>query len=160
MQLKSVEDDYAIIDGFLLNTQLACNLTFLSLVLDKYNPLRRSGAYKSKIITTPEDPGSLSIPGRDSYERQVHMKPGAAFWGYTFIATKGSFSWQVKDACTDVPLLSEVVYSVPTGPPYPQQLLSKLLIVPEPGLLNVEICSLIDGASSNVQLILWGGEPA
>jgi hypothetical protein len=160
MPMKEILDDYPVIDGFTLNTTLRCDLSFEAMVLDKYKYLRRAKGLRTKILTIPEDPASIVIPARDSYEYEVKCKPGAAYWGYTFVASKGNFSWSVREACTEEPLVSEVVLSCASGPPYPQQFLSKLLVVPIPGLLTVTICSLVSSDTANVQLILWGGEPA
>lgn len=149
-------DDYPIIDGFLLKTQLRCNFTYLSLAIREYEPLRRSGNLRSRSWTIPNDPANQSIPARDSFEYQVFMLPGSAIWGYTFLGTKGLFSCQITEDCTDVPVFSEPIASTGSNK---QQFLSKLLVIPEPALLNVQICSLAASDTFGVQVILWGGEP-
>lgn len=160
---------YPIIDGFLYNTQLRCNLTFLSLALAEYEALRRSGAYRSKSWLVPQDANAIPIPARNSYEYQVEVIPGSAIWGYTFTGVNvlddddptlnGVFSFQVTDSCNDVKLFSEFV-TKPTGAPtYRQQLLSRLHICAEPGLLHVEIASTFGADQTGAQLILYGGEP-
>jgi len=149
--------NYPIIDGFLLDTTLRCNLTFKSLALANYEALRRAGAYRSKMWTVPTDPANVSIPARDAFEYQCFLPPGSAVWGYIFNAPQNQFSFQVKDACTDVPIWSEPIVS--TGQRRKQQRLSKLLVVGNPGLLSVEICNLTSNAQTGIQLILCGGIP-
>jgi hypothetical protein len=149
-------DDYPIRDGFLQNTQLKCDLTFLALAVNEYRAIRRSGGLRARVWLIPEDAKATAIPSRDAYEYQVYLEPGSAIWGYSFVASAGQFSWQVTDDCTDVPLLSEPVTSLGTGV---QQLLSKPLVISMPGLLNVQICSLAAADTFGVQLALWGGEP-
>lgn len=148
--------DYPVIDGFLLKTQLRCNLTFLSLAVREYEALRRSGNLRSRVWTIPNDPANQSIPARDAFEFQTFMLPGSAIWGYTFIGAKSQFSCQITDSCTDVPLFSEPIVSTGSNK---QQFLSKLLVIAEPGLLNVQICSLAASDTFGVQVALWGGEP-
>jgi hypothetical protein len=147
-----------IIDGFLFNTRLKCNLQFLPMALDQYEPLRRAGAFKTWILTVPEDPQSSPIPAFDAFEYQTRCKPGSTYWAYSLIGAAGSFSVQITDSCTDVPLFSEVILS--TGDSNAVQCpLPRLLIVPEPGLLNVQICNLTSENVTGVQFILWGGQP-
>jgi hypothetical protein len=148
--------DYPVIDGFLLKTQLRCNLTFLSLAVREYEALRRSGNLRCRAWTIPNDPANQSIPARDALEYQVFMLPGSAIWGYTFLGAKGQFSFQATDSCTDVSLFSETIASSGSNR---QQLLSKLAVVAEPGIMNVQICSLAASDTFGVQVILWGGEP-
>jgi hypothetical protein len=150
-------DEYPIVDGFLLNTGLKCDLTFMALAIGQYIAVRRSGGLRSRTWLIPEDSQANPIPARDAYEYQVYMDPGSVIWAYTFLAPAGLFSWQVTESCTDVPLLSEPVTSL--GVLNVQQLLTKPLVVGAPGLLNVQICSLATEDTTGVQLILWGGEP-
>jgi hypothetical protein len=120
---------------------------------------------------TPESTQSFSIPAFDSFEQEVTCVPGSAIWGFTFftdaVSPNKNMSFQVRESCTDVPLISEFIrtdsFSLPKndGQPsgvYGQNLLSKLLVVPSPGLLTVEIANLTSSAQKG-QLILWGGEP-
>lgn len=148
--------DYPVADGFLLKTSLRCNLTFLSLAVKEYEPLRRSGSLRCRAWTIPNDPANQSIPARDALEFQVFMLPGSVIWGYSFIGSKGQFSCQITDDCTDVPIFSEPIAATGSNK---QQLLSKLVVVAEPGLMNVQICSLAASDTFGVQVILWGGEP-
>jgi len=150
-------DNYPVIDGFLLSTSLRANLTFFSLAVREYEALRRSGNLRCRAWTVPNDPATIAIPAVDAYEFQIYAEPGSAIWGYSFVAPTGQFSFQVTDSCTDVPLLSEPVFS--TGQNQEQQLLSKLLVISKPGLLNVQIMSLVTSNTLGIQLILWGGEP-
>jgi hypothetical protein len=159
---QSEKIEYPVLDGFLYNTNLRCNLRFASLAIGEYDALRRSGAFRPKDWCIPEDSELVSVPAYDSYEYQVSCAPGAAVWGYTF--TKGGsendYSIQVTDACTDVPLFSEpLLMNQGTHDPDHQQYLARLLVVPS-GLLNVIICNLGGSADSGIQLILHGGEPA
>lgn len=147
---------YPIIDGFVLKTSLRPNLTFIALAVKEYEALRRSGNLRCRNWTIPNDPNNQTIPARDAFEYQVFMLPGSAIWGYSFIGQAGQFSFQVTDACTDVPFFSEPIVSLGTNK---QQLLSKLQVISKPGLVNVQICSLAAVDTKNVQVVLWGGEP-
>jgi len=150
-------DEYPIVDGFLLNTGLKCDLTFMALAIREYVAVRRSGGLRSRTWLIPEDARGTAIPARDAFEYQVYLEPGSAIWAYTFNAPANLFSFQVTESCTDVPLISEPVNSL--GVTNVQQLLSKPLVIGAPGLLNVQICSLAATDTTGVQLILWGGEP-
>jgi hypothetical protein len=155
--------DYPITDGFALSTKLRCGLTFRDIATQEYELLRRSTAMRNKMWLSPKD-STVLVQAYDSFEYQIYMKPGSAIWGYTFAADTGgedggTTSFQVRDACNDIPLFSEVVTRQLIDPPYPQQYLAKLLIVGPPGLLNVEICNTFNEAIP-AQLILFGGEPA
>lgn len=158
---------YPPLDGFQLDTTLRCNLTFKSLAIEQYDTLRRVRAFRSKGWCVPNDTASQLIPAFGSYEYQVYMKPGSAIWGYSFTGdSNGTDSFQVRETCTDVPLFSEFVTKRPETAPLlgqsvwsRQQFLSGLLIVPQPGLLHVEIATL-SATPRQIQLILWGGEPA
>ena len=165
---------YPVMDGFIYNTKLRHNLTFMALVLrEKFNELRRSGAYRTRWLTIPEDPSQIKIPAFDAYEYQAHVVPGSVYWGWIFVGPPESrdvpggpakFSVQVTDGCTDVPLWSEVVsMKNSAGVILPgqgkQNLMSKLLVVGQPGILNVQITSLLSTDASNTQLILCGAEP-
>ena len=165
----SVALQYPVIDGFLYKTSLRCNLTFLSLALAEFEALRRAGAYRSKSWLVPQDSTAIPIPARNSYELQVPVVPGSAIWGYTFTgvnvagaddpADDGTFSFQVTDSCNNVKLFSEFVTKPSSDPTYRQQLLSRLHICAEPGLLHVEIASTFATDQTGAQLILYGGEP-
>jgi hypothetical protein len=158
---------YPILDGFCLKTLQRCNLTFGALAIEQYNALRRLRAFRSKSWCVPNDTQSQLIPAFDSYEYQVFIKPGSAIWGYTFTGdSNGTDSFQVRETCTDVPLFSECLTKQPETaeligetPWARQQLLSTLLVVPQPGLLHVEIATT-SSEQRQIQLILWGGEPA
>ena len=159
--------EYEAIDGFLLLQNIGCNLTFGSLAIREYEALRRSGRYRSRAWTIPES-SSFVIPALDAYEYQIRCVPGAAIWGYSFVSESGGpFSFQISETCTDVPLFSEVIRAdnfalqntlaeLSNG----QQFLPRLLIIPEPGLINVQIASQQATDASGIQLVLWGGEPA
>jgi hypothetical protein len=158
---------YPILDGFRLKTLLRCNLTFGALAIEQFNALRRVRAFRSKGWTVPNDTQSQLIPAFGSYEYQVEMKPGSAIWGYTFTGdSNGTDSFQVRETCTDVPLFSEFLTKRPETAELigettwaQQQLLPGLLVVPPPGLLHVEIATT-SSTPRQIQLILWGGEPA
>jgi hypothetical protein len=158
---------YPILDGFCLDTSLRCDLTFGALAIEQYNSLRRVRAFRSKGWCVPNDTAVQQIPAFDSYEYQVFVKPGSAIWGYTFTGdSSGTDSFTVRETCTDVPLFSEAVTKRVEsadllGEPLwaQQQLLPALLIVPQPGLLHVEIATT-SSTPRRIQLILWGGEPA
>lgn len=155
--------DYPIIDGFLYNTLLRPNLTYVAMVLKEYAALRQSGAYRTFWLPTPLN-SQVSIPAQGDYTFQHKVHPGSAFWGWIFTAsTPGNFSVQVTDPSIGVSIFQEVCNAQKsTGKVNPgqgkQNLLSKLLIVGQKGLLNVEICNL-GGAASNVQFILCGAMP-
>jgi hypothetical protein len=159
--------NYPLIDGFLLDTSLKCDLTFRSLALTEWERLRRAGAFRSKIWTIPDD-SNIGIPAFDSYEKEISCVPGSAIWGFVFVSPSGSgpFSIQIRDACTDVAIASEVIradkFNAGTnGTPQSvyQQPFSRLLVVAHQGLLSVEICSLQSTNQLGVQLALFGGEP-
>lgn len=161
----NIQDAYPVIDGFVFASQQRCGLRFRDVVLEQFEALRRAGGFRSKTWLAPKD-SSFQIPARDSFEYQLFLKPGSVIWGYTFVAvtgqqqaeTPGTMSFNVRDGCDDIPLFSEVVTRQNQTTPYPQQYLSKLLIVGRPGLLNVEICNTFAAANTG-QLVLWGGEP-
>jgi hypothetical protein len=157
---------YPVTDGFVLSTKQRCGLTFRDIVVEQFDLLRRAGAHRQKQWLVPKD-STILIPPFDSYEYQVWMPAGSLIWGYTFVAvtgnqasdTPGTLSFEVRDSCDDVPLFSEVITRQMVSPPYPQQYLSKLMIVGPPGLLNVTICNTYATAQLG-QLVLFGGEPA
>lgn len=158
--------DYSIIDGFVLNQNLRCSPTFLNLAVnEEFDRIRRSGSYRSKSWCVPKDPSVTVIPGRNSFEYELNMVPGSALWGFIFTvqntgANPGPFSFQIRDACTGQPLFSETLRCDQfIGSPSQQQLFPKLLVVPTPGLLAIEICSLQAANATGVQLVLCGGEP-
>lgn len=158
---------YPVSDGFLLNTHLRCNLRFRSMVLAEFEALRRAGSYRSKYWVVPRD-SNIAIPARNSFEYQENVVPGSALWGFlwTQSGNAGPFSFQVREACTKVPLFSEVVRAdnfsasisgdEPAPVAYP---FGRLLIVPTPGLISIEICSQQTTDATGVQLVLCGGEP-
>lgn len=162
---------FPTIDGYMLDTKQRCNMRYKALAIEQFQALRRSRAFRTKQWTVPNDINSFPIPANDSYEYQVWMKPGSAIWGYTFTgdATAGGNggidSFQVTETCTNVPLFSEFVTKQPEEENFfgvvwsRQQYLSELLIVPSPGLLHVEIATTAP-VNRNIQLVLWGGEPA
>lgn len=166
---------FPVLDGFILDTTQRCNLTFKALAIEQYNDLRRSRAFRSKAWCIPNDVTAFPIPARDSYEYQVYMKPGSAIWGYSFTgdstagggedAPAGVDSFQVRETCTDVPLWSEFVTKRPESANFfgktwaQQQQLTALLVIPAPGLVHVEIATTC-ATPRQIQLILWGGEPA
>lgn len=154
-------DAYPTLDGFLFKTKLRANLTFENLVIREYEALRRSGAYRSRAWCAPLD-SQVTIAAFDCFELQVWLKPGAAIWGWTFTGSVNedgtASSFNVRDACGDIPWFSEHVTKPMNAPPYQQQFLSKLYVVSEPGLLNVTIANTSSEAAS-AQLILYGGEP-
>lgn len=164
-----------IIDGFLYLRRLRCNFTHLSLAVQQFEALRRSGAYKQRMWCIPEDPSTTIIPASSSYEIQVYVEPGAVIWGYIFNGQNESdlidgYSYQVRDSCNDVALFSEFAtnqFSTFNGDRTfggGQTLLSKLYTVGAPGLLTVEIANGYplgnDPATTGpAQLILFGGVP-
>lgn len=153
-------DSYPIISGFTLDTSLYCDLEFKPLAIAEYDALLRSGAYRSKAWVVPPDPNTDAIKAFGSFVYEVDCVPGAAIWGFSFVdsANAGPFSFQVRDACTGVPLMSEEIRT-DSFVDSDQQLLPKLLVVATPGLVAVEICSLQATDATGVQLILYGAEP-
>jgi hypothetical protein len=159
---------YPIIDGFTFSTKLRCALTFRDLATQEYELLRRASAMRDKMWLAPKD-STILIPPYDSFEYQVSMKPGSTIWGWSFLAAtgnqnldppdNGSLSFEVRDSCDDIPLFSEVCTRTLVTAPYPQQYLSKLMIVGPPGLLNFVICNTYATAKMG-QVVLYGGEPA
>lgn len=161
-QRLTIEDQYTIADGFLLATDLRCNLKFKSLAIREYEALRRSGSMRTKMWTVPTDTSAIQIPAYDSYEYQLFMRAGSAIWGVSLIGPwggpGGTLSFTLKDGCDDVALQSEFVSRQPVSGPAPQQYLARLLIVPPPGTLNIIIASTFS-SPQQAQLVLWGGEP-
>jgi len=156
--------NYPITDGFVLSTKQRCSLTFRDIVVQEYELLRRASAFRNKTWLAPKD-STITIPASDSYEYQIPIKPGSVIWGYCFVANTAlqpnqTLSFQVRDACDDIPLFSEEItrLAVEGIPNDPTQYLSKLLIVGPPGLLNVVICNTYPEAM-NAQVVLFGGEP-
>ena len=159
--------DYPVIDGFLLNTQMKCTPNFRQMALEEWEALRRTGSYRTKYWTIPENSNS-AIPAWNSYEYQIICVPGSAIWGFiwTQSTNAGPFSIQVRDACTGVAIANEWMrtdnYNSPggSGNPSPfQQPFSRLIVVAAQGLLTVEICSQQATDATQVQLVLCGGEP-
>ncbi len=161
-----LEDDYPVLDGFLFQSDLKCDLQFLPFAIREFEALRRAGSYRTKAWPVPADSKAFLIPANDSYELQLPVKPGSAIWGYSFIGSFGglvgatiqTLAFEVRDGCDDVKLFSEAV-TRQAETPAPQQALSKLYIVGPPGLLNVVISNTFPNDETG-QLILWGGEPA
>lgn len=164
---------YPITDGFTFSTKLRCNLAFRNLATQEYEIFRRAGAFRSKQWLVPQD-STILIPAFDSYERQLWMPAGSVIWGYSFVGSTGqqgeitataTQSFEVRDACDDVALFSEIATrqfalnnTFPNTNPVPQQYLAKPLLVGPPGLINVVIASTYPTAQVG-QLVLYGGEP-
>ena len=151
------QPDYSIMDGFVLLSSYRCDLRFRNIVIDEYEPLRRAGGFRVFNLVFPLD-SRVQIPAYDALEGQIKTKPGACYWAYLFLATAGLYSLKVTDGCTGTDLWSQEVVASPKSAK--QCPLSRLLIVPAMGLLNVQICSLNSVAASGVQFVLWGGQPA
>lgn len=168
--LINADPRYPIIDGFLYDVTLRCDLKFRSLAVEQCECLRRSGSYRSRMWPVPPDSSSqLLIPAFGSYEYQIQMVPGSAIWGFIWVPLSddltGPFSITARDACTDVYLFSEVIrtdqYNDTNGdvpPPY-QQTLPRLLVIAGVGLVTVEICSQQSANANSIQVIFCGGEP-
>lgn len=162
---------YPVVDGFLLDTLERCNMKFEALAIEQFHDLRRSAAFRPQAWCVPTDVVSFEVPAFGSYEYQVYIKPGSAIWGYTFTGDSdaggngGIDSFQIRETCTDVPLCSEFLTKRPEGANFfgkiwsKQQYLTSLLVVPAPGLLHVELATTC-ATPRQIQLILWGGEPA
>lgn len=149
-------DYYPPLDGFLYRSTLKCDMNFLSIALQEFEALRRTRGYANRILTIPEDAGHVVIPNRNVFRYAQRVVPGSAFWAYSFIGSAGQFSVNLRDNCSDETLFSEVLLATPTANQCP---LSKLLVIGAPGLINVEICSLVGEDTPGVQFLLWGGEP-
>ena len=154
---------YPITDGWLLDTELKCDLTYLSLVLDEYEAMRRAGSFRTKQWAVPEDSSQPVVPAYDSYEYQIACRPGSVVWGYLFTINPnatGTYSLQIRESCTGVPLASEVVSASAPGRENTQQyLFSKPLVIAGNGRLTVEICNQGSDFINQIQVILCGGEP-
>lgn len=158
---------YPIPDGFLLNTRMKCSLQFRSMALAQWERLRRTGSYRTKYWTVPENSGVTPIPARNSYEYQIKCVPGAAIWGFIWTqgGNAGPFAFNVRDACTGVAVANEWIRTDnfnntgTLGPPPFQQPFSRLIVVATPGLVTVEICSQQATDATGVQVVLCGGEP-
>jgi hypothetical protein len=160
--------EYPIIDGFLLNTTMKCTPNFRKMALEQWEALRRTGSYRAKLWTVPEN-SNIIIPAYNSYEYQVKCVPGSAIWGFIWTqgTNAGPFSFNVRDACTGVAVASEWIrtdrFSGTGGsgnPPPFQQPFSRIIVVAAQGLLTIEICSQQTTDATQVQLVLCGGEPA
>jgi len=152
----------SITDGFLYNTRLRPNLTYLAFCLERYDALRASGNFRSRTWVIPTS-GVIAIPANDSYEYQTDVPPGSIIWAWTWAGGTG-FSFTVTDSCNDVALQQEVQSTnISQGNVNPgqgkQNPLSRPLVIGPPGLLNVVICNTNPTDAPNTQLILWGGEP-
>jgi hypothetical protein len=156
--------EYPVIDGFALSTRLGCDLTFISLVMAEFDHLRRAGAMRSKYWPVPPD-SNVVIPAYDSYEYQLAVKPGSAIFGYIFIRQSGvtdysgNLSMRIVNGCDDVAVQSEAQPSTVFTANNAQVPLAKLLIVSEPGLLNITIANTSAVNLTGIQVILCGGEP-
>lgn len=162
MTEQDILDSYPVTDGFVFSTKLRCDLQFRNLAIQQYEAMRRASALRNKTWLSPKD-STVLIPAFDSFEYQISMVPGSVIWGYAFIAATesagGSLAFNVRDSCDDTPLFSEVTTRQNQTTPYPQQYLSKLLVVGPPGLINVEICNTYS-TPMTAQLAIYGGEPA
>jgi hypothetical protein len=157
-----------MIDGFLLNTTMKCTPNFRQMALEQWDALRRTGSYRSKDWTTPEN-SLIAIPAWNSYEYQQKAVPGSAIWGFTWVqggGNAGPFSFQVRDACTGVAIASEAIRADRfngtggSGQPAPfQQPFARLIVVAAQGLITIEICSQQTTDATQIQLVLHGGEP-
>ena len=177
-RITAVLNDYPPLDGFLFASKLRCNLTFRSLAIQEFEAMRRATGLRNRTWCVPQD-SSILIPAYDSYERQVYIPAGSVIWGYSFVGLTGNptvddeevlgtQSWEVRDACDDIPLFSEIATrrfaaQSPTGVnlgvnPVPQQILSRLLVIGPPGCLNVVIANTFATAQVG-QLLLFGGQP-
>jgi hypothetical protein len=163
--------NYPIVDGFILNTSLRCNLRYSAMVLARYEAMRRAGGLRSKCWVAPQNAQQV-IPAYDSFEESIPIPPGSIIWAYNFVNAEvsgvtnpGPFSMQISDSCSDTPMFSEVIRTdnmrVSDGieSRHGQQLLSRPLVIAEPGQLNIQICSFQDFDALGVQVILYGGEP-
>ena len=157
-----------MIDGFLLNTTMKCTPNFRQMALEQWDALRRTGSYRSKDWTTPEN-SLIAIPAWNSYEYQQKAVPGSAIWGFTWVqggGNAGPFSFQVRDACTGVAIASEAIRADRfngtggSGQPAPfQQPFARLIVVAAQGLITIEIYSQQTTDATQIQLVLHGGEP-
>jgi len=166
--------DYPVIDGFLLDTSMRASPNFRYMALEQWEELRRTGSYRTKYWTVPEN-SNIAIPAWNSYEYQIKCIPGSAIWGFIWtqgipgsgpLFQPGPFSVQVRDACTGVAVGSEWIrtdnwaFQGGAGNPAPfQQPFSRLIVVAAQGLVTVEICSQQTTPATGVQLVLCGGEP-
>lgn len=182
--MQSALETYPVIDGFVYSTNLRCDLQFKPAALREYERLRRSQTFRQKQWLIPRGPegttgveGIVAVPAFDSFEMQVSVGTGSVIWGYSFVGitegehtpetlNPGTQSFEVRDACDDIALFSEIItrrYAVqnpvPSLNPVPQQYLSKLLVVGPPGLLNVVLANTYN-TPQLAQLVLYGGEAA
>lgn len=165
--MMKTSEAYPVIDGFLYNTLLGPRRTNIAMVLSEYEALRNSGAYKTRWLTIPENPAVITIPADNEYTYQCFVTPGAAYWGWIFTApaTPELYSINLTDHATKAPLwYQHVSMSTQPGKLNPgqgkQRLFQKLLVIGQPGIIDVSICSLNGSNATGVQLILCGGEPA
>ncbi len=169
-------------DGFLYNTLLRDNMTYLAFCLRNYDALRGVKNYRSRTWVIPENTLNQTLNPWNSFEYQVPMPPGSIIWGWTWAngnsgGVVANFSFSFADSCNDARFASEVIstsrsagknslYSNTGLNPGQgkQNPLPKPLVIGPPGLLNVNISAMdintpLATNISNVQLILWGGEP-
>lgn len=163
---RNADPNYPIVDGFVLDTLLKCNLQFRALATQKFEAIRRASGMRSRWWLCPESAATdFEIPAFDAYEYAIPIVPGSVIWGFIFVASgnAGPFSFNVSDNCTDVPLFSEVIradnFGLNSLQASRQQFLPRPVTIAEPGLVNVQICSQQTTAAQGVQLILCGGEP-
>ncbi len=152
----------AIVDGFVYNTnyRLLCGY-YPTAALQSMESIRRANNYQPRFFVVPEDVNA-QVPAYGVHEYQISCKPGSIAWGYSFYSTSGLFSFNIFDANTgrlgsDNIIGSGTSTSLYEGPimftcPY---------VVPDPGLLSVELGSLSSAASTptTLQLVLFTIEP-
>lgn len=74
--LTQFTDRYPVIDGFSYNTRLRPNMTFLAMVLDRIEPLRRAGNYRFRAITIPKNSGGYA----NSRPRRIRVSGKCCTW--------------------------------------------------------------------------------
>ena len=65
--------NYPIVDGFILNTKLACNLRFANMALQRYEAMRRAGGLRSKCWLAPQNAQQV-IPAYDSLRKAFRSR--------------------------------------------------------------------------------------
>ena len=157
-----------IIDGFIFNTLLRDNMTYLAQTLPSFEALRRANRYRTRWLMIPQDP-LTGVPVFDEYTLQCAVTPGSIYWAMMFVNQFGGtgtgplYSVQISDGCTGEELLSEFMgtQNFPTAQMGNQLPLPYPLIIGQPGLINVRIASqqTTVAGQQQVQLILCGAQP-
>ncbi len=151
-----------IIDGFLYNTNYRMLYGYYpTAALQAIDSIRRANNYQPRYFVVPEDLNA-QVPAFGVHEYQVSCKSGSIVWGYSFFSSSGLFSFNIFDANTGRLGSDNIIGSGTSTALYEGPIIfPSPYVVPDPGLLAVEIGSLSSIASTptTLQLVLFAIEP-